>query len=82
MHRSTVQDSNDEHATRTRMCDTKTFKRNWVPQFDARRPETRNRARWPVWGRSPYEILVVVVVVVIVVGVVVVVLVLVVVVVV
>ena len=67
MHRSTVQDSNDEHATRTRMCETNTFKRNWVPQFDARKPETRNRARCPVWGRSPYEIVVAVVAVVVVV---------------
>ena len=66
MHGSKVADSNHEHATRTPTCNTNTFKRNWVPQFEAPRLETRNRARWQVCGRSPYEIVVVVVVVVVV----------------
>ena len=35
MHSSKVQDSNDAHATRTRMCLTNTFKKNWVCYFCA-----------------------------------------------
>ena len=42
MHRSKVHDSNYEHATRTRLCETNTFKRNWVLEFDAN--VTRNQS--------------------------------------
>ena len=36
MHSSKVHDSNVAHTTRTRMCETNTFKRNWVLRRIAR----------------------------------------------